>query len=233
MALAQDDLKRLLAYSSVSQIGYVVVGIGLGTYLGCYGGLFHLLNHALYQGAAVHVRRRGDLRHRDAADQRARRAARPSMPITSACFVVGALAIAGLPPFNGFLSKLTVYLALAKAGMWWAVAIAIAAGVLTMVVLLRAARTVFWGTPPRRAARGPRGAGDDVGADGGAGGCMRGARGVPAGCRSRCSTVPRPCWPRWGGEDGDAREGCARRRSARRSGSTTPTPAPATAATSR
>jgi len=46
LALAQDDLKRLLAYSSVSQMGYVLVGIGLGTYLGCYGGLFHLLNHA-------------------------------------------------------------------------------------------------------------------------------------------------------------------------------------------
>ena len=49
LALAQNDLKRLLAYSSVSQMGYVLVGIGLGTYLGCYGGLFHLLNHALYK----------------------------------------------------------------------------------------------------------------------------------------------------------------------------------------
>ena len=47
MALAQDDLKRLLAYSSVSQIGYVLAGVGLGTYLGCYAGLYHLLNHAV------------------------------------------------------------------------------------------------------------------------------------------------------------------------------------------
>jgi multicomponent Na+:H+ antiporter subunit D len=70
------------------------------------------------------------------------------MPITSACFVLGALAIAGLPPLNGFLSKLTVYLALAKAGMWWALVIAVAAGLLTMIVLLRAARTVFWGRAP-------------------------------------------------------------------------------------
>jgi formate hydrogenlyase subunit 3/multisubunit Na+/H+ antiporter MnhD subunit len=69
------------------------------------------------------------------------------MPITSACFFLGALAIAGFPPLNGFMSKLTVYLALAKAGLWWAVVIALAASVLTMVVLVRAAYTVFWGSP--------------------------------------------------------------------------------------
>ncbi len=150
MALAQDDLKRLLAYSSVSQIGYVVAGIGLGTYLGCYGGLFHLLNHALIKallfmcvGALIYAT--GTRRISELSGMRDR------MPITGACFVIGTLAIAGLPPFNGFLSKLTVYLALAKAGMWWALAIAIAAGLLTMVVLLRAARTVFWGRAPATA----------------------------------------------------------------------------------
>jgi hydrogenase-4 component F len=151
MALVQDDLKRLLAYSSVSQIGYVVAGVGLGTYLGCYGGLFHLLNHALIKallfmcvGALIYAT--GARRISELSGIRER------MPVTSACFVVGALAIAGLPPFNGFLSKLTVYLALAKAGMWWAVALAIVAGLLTMVVLLRAARTVFWGPAPASAA---------------------------------------------------------------------------------
>lgn len=150
MALAQDDLKRLLAYSSVSQIGYVVAGIGLGTYLGCYGGLFQLLNHALIKallfmcvGALIYAT--GTRRISELSGMRER------MPITSACFLVGTLAIAGLPPFNGFLSKLTVYLALAKSGMWWALAIAIAAGLLTMVVLLRAARTVFWGHAPATA----------------------------------------------------------------------------------
>ena len=146
MALAQDDLKRLLAYSSVSQMGYVLVGIGLGTYLGCYGGLFHLLNHALSKallfmcaGAVVYAtgaRRIGDLgglaRH---------------MPVTSACFVLGALAIAGFPPLNGFMSKLTLYLALARAGLWWAVALALVTSILTAAVLLRAAQRVFWAEP--------------------------------------------------------------------------------------
>jgi hydrogenase-4 component F len=146
-AFPQQDLKRLLAYSSVSQIGYVAVGIGLGTYLGCYGGLFHLLNHAIIKallfmcvGAIIYAtgaRRIADLgglsRH---------------MPMTSACFFVGALAIAGFPPLNGFMSKLTVYVALARSGLWWAAIAAVLVGVLTMVVMLRAAVAVFWRPAP-------------------------------------------------------------------------------------
>jgi hydrogenase-4 component F len=144
LALTQNDLKRLLAYSSVSQMGYVLVGIGLGTYLGCYGGLYHLLNHALcksllfmcvgaviYATGARKISELGGLRNR--------------MPFTSACFFLGALAIAGFPPLNGFWSKLTVYLALARAGLWWAAVIAILASIMTMAVMVRAGYRVFWG----------------------------------------------------------------------------------------
>jgi hydrogenase-4 component F len=144
LALTQNDLKRLLAYSSVSQMGYVLVGIGLGTHLGCYGGLFHLLNHAIcksllfmcvgaviYATGARRISELGGLRNR--------------MPITSACFFLGALALAGFPPLNGFWSKLTIYLALAKSGLWWAAVIAILASILTMVVMVRAGYRVFWG----------------------------------------------------------------------------------------
>ena len=144
LAMTQDDLKRLLAYSSVSQMGYVLVGIGLGTYLGCYGGLYHLLNHALYKsllfmcvGAVIYatgVRRIAELG-----------GIRKQMPITSACFLLGAVAIAGFPPLNGFWSKLTVYMALASAGMWWAAIIAILTSILTIVVMLRVGYRVFWG----------------------------------------------------------------------------------------
>ncbi len=146
MALSQDDLKRLLAYSSVSQMGYVLAGVGLGTYLGCYGGLYHLVNHALFKsllflsvGAVIHatgtrrISELGGLRHR--------------MPITSICFLIGALAIAGFPPLNGFWSKLTIYLALAKVGLWWAAVIAVAVSILTMAVMVRAGFRVFWGEP--------------------------------------------------------------------------------------
>jgi formate hydrogenlyase subunit 3/multisubunit Na+/H+ antiporter MnhD subunit len=151
MALSQDDLKRLLAYSSVSQMGYVLAGVGLGTYLGCYGGLYHLVNHALFKsllflsvGAVIHstgARRISELA-----------GLRHHMPITSGCFLLGALAIAGFPPLNGFWSKLTIYLALAKAGMWWAAILAVATSILTMAVMVRAGFRVFWGKPRAAAA---------------------------------------------------------------------------------
>lgn len=152
LALVQEDLKRLLAYSSVSQMGYILAGVALGTYLGAYGGLFHLLNHALFKallfmcaGAVMYAtgtRRIGEL------GGLAR-----SMPVTSACFLMGALAIAGFPPFNGFMSKLTIYLALAQSGLWWAVGVAVLTSVLTMVALLRPAVRVFWAAPAGDAPR--------------------------------------------------------------------------------
>lgn len=147
LALVQDDLKRLLAYSSVSQMGYVLAGVGLGTYLGYYGGFFHLLNHAIFKallfmsvGAVLYAT---GARKVSELGGLARR-----MPVTSTCFLVGSLAIAGFPPFNGFMSKLTVYLALAGSGLWWAVVVAVLASILTMVALIRPAFRVFWAAPP-------------------------------------------------------------------------------------
>jgi hydrogenase-4 component F len=146
LALSQDDLKRLFAYSSVSQMGYVLAGVGLGSYLGVYGGLFHLLNHAIFKallfmcaGALIYAT---GLRRVSELAGLGRR-----MPVTGACFLVGALAISGFPPFNGFWSKLTVYLALARSGLWWAAIIAIVTSVLTMVALVRPAYRVFWAAP--------------------------------------------------------------------------------------
>ncbi len=151
MAMAQDDLKRLLAYSSVSQMGYVLAGVALGTYLGAFGGLFHLLNHALFKsllfmtaGAVIYATGRRRVSELGGLAKQ--------MPITSACFVVGALAIAGFPPFNGFMSKFTIYLALADSGLWWAVVIAVFTSLLTMVALIRPAYRVFWGEPAQPAA---------------------------------------------------------------------------------
>lgn len=144
MALAQDDLKRLLAYSSVSQMGYILMGVGLGTYLGIYGGLFHLLNHGIYKallflstGAVIYAVAQREISQLGGLARK--------MPVTAACFLIGALSISGLPPFNGFMSKLTIYLAGAEIGMWWAVILAIFTSLLTMIVLIRAGYRVFWG----------------------------------------------------------------------------------------
>lgn len=146
MAIVQTDIKRLLAYSSVSQMGYILMAFGIGTYLGLYGGLFHLINHAIYKsllffcaGAIMYATGIRNIHDLGGLGRR--------MPITSACFFIGALSLSGMPPFNGFMSKITIYLAAADANMWWAAGIAIGTGVLTLVVLVHAAYAIFWGRP--------------------------------------------------------------------------------------
>jgi len=146
MALAQHDLKRLLAYSSVSQMGYVVMGLGFGTYLGVYGGLFHLLNHAaakallfLSVGAVIYATSARSMTELGGLGRR--------MPVTAACFFVGAFSISGMPPFAGFMSKLTIFLAGADEEMWAAVGIGVFTSLLTLVVVFRAGQAVFWGKP--------------------------------------------------------------------------------------
>jgi hydrogenase-4 component F len=146
MALAQDDLKRLLAYSSVSQMGYVIMGIGIWTQMGVYGGLFHLVNHALaksllFLAVGMVIYRTSARKFEDLGGLAAK------MPATAVLFFVGAFAISGLPPFNGFMSKLTIFLAGAQAGMWWASAIGIFASLLTLIALVRAGVRIFWGEP--------------------------------------------------------------------------------------
>ncbi len=146
LALGQDDLKRLFAYSSVSQMGYILAGVGLGTYLGCFGGLFHLVTHAIGKGllfmcAGALIYATGRRKVSELGGLAAK------MPVTGVCFFVGALALSGFPPFSGFWSKLTVYLALAQAGVWWAAVIAVVTSVLTMVALVRPACRVFWAPP--------------------------------------------------------------------------------------
>ncbi len=144
MALAQNDLKRMLAYSSVSQMGYVLMGIGIGTQLGIYAGLFHLLNHALAKSllflAAGSVAYATGVRKISQLGGLAKK-----MPITSFCFFAGALAISGIPPFNGFQSKLALFTAGGQAGVWWAVILGLFGSIVTLVVLAKAARSVFWG----------------------------------------------------------------------------------------
>ena len=146
MAIVQTDLKRLLAYSSVSQMGYILMAFGIGTPLGFYGGIFHLINHAIYKsllffcaGAIMYATGIRTIQDLGGLGRR--------MPITSACFFVGALALSGMPPFNGFMSKITIFLAAAEAHMWWAAGIAIGTGVLTLVVMVHAAYGIFWGKP--------------------------------------------------------------------------------------
>ncbi|MDQ7794050.1 MAG: monovalent cation/H+ antiporter subunit D family protein [bacterium] len=103
-ALVQVDVKRMLAYSSVAQIGYVFLGVGLATPSGLAAALIHVLNHALikaclFLAAGAIIYRTGKRRTVDLAGMGRR------MPVTMAAFTIGALAMIGLPLFNGFVSK--------------------------------------------------------------------------------------------------------------------------------
>lgn len=147
MAWAQDDLKRLLAFHSVSQIGYIIEGLGFGTYLGVYGGLFHLVNHTIFKallflsvGAIMYAT--GGLRRISQLKGLGRK-----MPITAVCFFIGAVAMGGLPPFNGFWSKLTLFIAGGELHLWWAVAIGMLVSILTLGCMVHAGYKIFWGHP--------------------------------------------------------------------------------------
>ena len=107
MALVQDELKRLLAYSSISQIGFILVGIGLGTQLGLMGGLFHVFNHALIKTAlffcaGIIISQTGFWRI-----SRMKGIWR-QMPGVTFSFCILALAVIGIPPLNGFASKMLI-----------------------------------------------------------------------------------------------------------------------------
>ena len=104
LALAQTDIKRLLAYHSVSQIGYILLGVGLGTRLGLVGGLYHMVNHAIFKGllflcmgAVIYSTGTRKLDNLGGLWKK--------MPITTSTCIIAALAISGIPPFNGFASK--------------------------------------------------------------------------------------------------------------------------------
>jgi hydrogenase-4 component B len=119
-ALAQHDLKRLLAYHSVENIGIIALGLGVGllgvsyghpamAFLGFAGGLLHVVNHAafkslLFMGAGAVLHATGT-REIDLLGGLLKR-----MPATAACFLVGSVAICGLPPLNGFVSEFLIYL---------------------------------------------------------------------------------------------------------------------------
>ena len=144
LALGQRDIKRMLAYSSISQVGYVILGIGIGTPLGIAGGLFHLFNHALAKALLFlnsgSIQQATGTRNLDEMGGLAKR-----MPFTAATTLIGSLSIAGVPPLNGFWSKLIIIIALIQAGHPVLAVIAVLASVLTLWYYLVIQRKAFFG----------------------------------------------------------------------------------------
>jgi len=115
LAMGQWDFKRLLAYSSISQIGYIILGLGLGTWLGIVGAVFHLLNHAIFKSLLFY--NAGSLETAfGTRDLRKMGNVAKTLPITSFTSMIASLSISGVPPFNGFFSKLIIIIAAIQAG---------------------------------------------------------------------------------------------------------------------
>jgi formate hydrogenlyase subunit 3/multisubunit Na+/H+ antiporter MnhD subunit len=158
MALVQKRVMKLLSFHAVSQVGYMVLGIGTGVPVGIAGGLFHMLNHSIYKAglflSAGSVEMWGKT---DEIDELGGLAGR--MPITFVSFLVAAMAIAGVPPLNGFVSKWMVYqgvVELAREGNKLYPILLVAAmlgSVLTLASFLKLIHAIFLGQRPTALAR--------------------------------------------------------------------------------
>ncbi len=147
MALVQHDLKKLLAFHAVSQVGYMVMGIGTGVPVGIAGGLFHMLNHAVYKSClflcAGSVEKQAGTTELDDLGGLAR-----SMPLVFGSFLVASLAISGVPPLNGFVSKWLVYQATIDIGKPIFLIAAMFGSVLTAASFIKVLHGVFLGKRP-------------------------------------------------------------------------------------
>ncbi|MDD4909700.1 MAG: proton-conducting transporter membrane subunit [Candidatus Omnitrophica bacterium] len=150
MALIQHDLKRLLGYHAVSQVGYMVLGLGTGNPIGIAGGLFHMLNHAIYKSCLFFsggaVEKKAGTTELDKLGGMAK-----IMPLTFITFLIASFAISGVPPFSGFASKWMVYQGIIESGrqggrLWvlWLVC-AMFGSALTLASFMKLIHAVFLG----------------------------------------------------------------------------------------
>jgi len=158
-AWAQYDVKRVLAFSTASQIGYMFLAIGIGTSFGTVGGLFHLLNHAVFKGllflcagCLIYATGTKNLNEMGGLARR--------MPVTATAMIIGALSVVGVPPLNGFASKLMIYEAALERGtviggtlgaayvMY--TALALFATAVTLAYFMKMINSAFFGRTPKK-----------------------------------------------------------------------------------
>ncbi len=142
MAIAQKDLRRMLAYSSVAQISYVALGIGLANPLGLMGGMLHIINHAFMKGCLFQVA--GGIRYSTGLWKIPRLSGLGKrMPWTMVAFTVAALSMVGIPPAAGFFSKWYLVLGSVEANNWVFVAVIILSSLLNAVYFFRVLEKVY------------------------------------------------------------------------------------------
>jgi multicomponent Na+:H+ antiporter subunit D len=155
LAIGQWDIKRLLAYHSISQMGYVVMSVGIGMILlsrgvkseiaslAIAGGLFHLINHAAFKGllflnagAIEYTIGTRNLKEMGGLAK--------SMPVTSATSFIASMSISGVPPFNGFFSKLIIIIAAIMAHFYVLAVMAVVVSIITLASFLKFQRYAFY-----------------------------------------------------------------------------------------
>ncbi len=153
-AVAQMEIQRILAWHSISQVGYIAVGVGLlaspdpqAKLAGLAAAVFFVVHHGLVKPALFLVAGlvRGELGTTELKPAGGLYAARPVLAVL---FLLAALSLAGIPPLSGFWAKLAVVRASALAGQWWVLGVALAAGLLTLLSMLKIWLDVFWKPAP-------------------------------------------------------------------------------------
>jgi NADH-quinone oxidoreductase subunit L len=150
IGMVVTDLKRVIAYSTMSQIGYMVMAVSSGAYV---AGLFHLMTHAFFK--ALLFMAAGSVISAMGGEQSLNkmRGFKVAMPFTYGCFIIGGLALAGVPPFSGFFSKDEILLVQAETGGWhWILyVVGYITALMTAIYTWRMIFRAFWGEPNEQA----------------------------------------------------------------------------------
>jgi len=161
LAIGQWDLKRLLAYHSISQMGYVVMSVGIGMILlsrnrnpgvaalAIAGGIYHLVNHAVFK--SLLFLSAGAIEYRlGTRDLKKMGGLNKSMPATSATSFIASMSISGIPPFNGFFSKLIIIIAAIQAKFYLLALLAVIVSIITLASFLKFQKYAFFGKSENR-----------------------------------------------------------------------------------
>jgi NADH-quinone oxidoreductase subunit L len=150
IAITQTDIKRVIAYSTMSQIGYMIMGVSVGAYA---AGMFHLMTHAFFK--ALLFMSAGSIIGAMGGEQSLEKMKgfKKAMPFTFACFIIGGLALSGIPPFSGFFSKDEILLVTGERGGWhWALYVFGYIGAfMTAIYTFRMIFRAFYGDPVEQA----------------------------------------------------------------------------------
>jgi multicomponent Na+:H+ antiporter subunit D len=155
LAIGQWDIKRLLAYHSISQMGYVILGVGIGmlvlsrngdrsvAILSISGGLFHLFNHAVFKGLLF--LNAGAVEYETGTrDMKKLGGLSREMPVTTSTSLSASMSISGIPPFNGFFSKLIIIIAAIQAQYYVFSILAVFVSIITLASFLKVQRYTFF-----------------------------------------------------------------------------------------